>query len=219
MRNQLATVFSKVKIAPPMTTAIKMTIFTHCNGNVRNGYYYTTLVVVNNSSPVSHSVFWHNNPYCPVAYTYICVISSFNTNVFTLTIIGVIWYAKVWSMRCHCIAVNIVSRYGFETPLTALLNARTFYSKRHSDFGASTPIQFRIFQDFAISHVSKIIKSVHKGFRILCKSGKLTRLSMTKTQGRCTKITLFCTLQQPKTHHGNQLSFWRKKLLLSAEST
>ena len=39
MRNQLATVFSKVKIAPPMTTAIKMTIFTHCNGNVRNGYY------------------------------------------------------------------------------------------------------------------------------------------------------------------------------------
>ena len=28
----------------------------------------TTLVVVNNSSPVSHSVFWHNNPYCPVAY-------------------------------------------------------------------------------------------------------------------------------------------------------
>ena len=133
MRNQLATVFSKVKIAPPpMTTAIKMTIFTHCNGNVRNGYYYTTLVVVNNSSPVSHSVFWHNNPYCPVAYTYICVISSFNTNVFTLTIIGVIWYAKVWSMRCHCIAVNIVSRYGFETPLTALLNARTFSSKRHS---------------------------------------------------------------------------------------
>ena len=112
-------------------------------------------------------------------------------------------------MRCHCIAVNIVSRYGFETPLTALLNARTFYSKRHSDFGASTPIQFRIFQDFAISHVSKFIKSVHKGFRI--QSGKLTRLSMTKTQGRCTKITLHTTTA--KNTSWKSIVFLEKKII------
>ena len=142
MRNQLATVFSKVKIAPPMTTAIKMTIFTHCNGNVRNGYYYTTLVVVNNSSPVSHSVFWHNNPYCPVAYIDLRYI-FFQHQCFHVD--------NNWRYMICKSLVNALSLHSSKYCLTIWFWNSSHSSAQCQDFffqaSFSTPIQF---QDYAI---------------------------------------------------------------------